>query len=158
VVASVTAARQATEIRSAVSDLIPESANDADAQEFFATSIALLQQRAMQNQSVTSAEVPTILAAHRRRFFGASDAAPTKAPSRPKLAVKTTPSPTAAQPATPAAPTTVLAADEVARRAKARNAALATAPKGAGVGAVQREPGPANETIEQRSRRLRAGG
>lgn len=158
VVTSVHAARQAAEIRAAVSEMIPDGVSQDDADAFFATSIALLQQRAMSNQPVTSADVPTILAAHRRRFFGASDAAPTKAPSRPKLAVRPTPSPKAAQPAPPAAPTTVLAADEIARRAKARNAALATAPKGAGVGAVQRDVGPANETIEQRSRRLRAGG
>jgi hypothetical protein len=153
VASNVQASRQAAEIRAVVSELIPDGVSDADAQEFFATSIALLQQRAMQDQSVTSKDVPTLLAAHRRRFFGAGEVT-APPPSRPKLAVKPTPTPAA--PASPA-PTTVLSAEEVARRAKARQAALATAPRGAGVGAVQREPGPANETIEQRSRRLRAG-
>jgi hypothetical protein len=153
VASNVQASRQAAEIRAAVSELIPDTASEADSEEFFATSIALLQQRAMQNQSLTSTDVPKLLDAHRRRFFGAS-VAPAAPPSRPRLAVKTTPS----KPAAPAAsaPTTVLSAEEVARRAKARQAALATAPRGAGVGAVQRDVGPANETIEQRSRRLRA--
>jgi hypothetical protein len=152
VTSSVAASQQANEIRSAVSELIPETANEAEAQEFFATSIALLQQRAMQDASLTSKDVPKVLDAHRRRFFGAGEA-PVPTPSRPRLAVK--PSAPKAAPAVPA-PTTVLSADEVARRAKARTAALATAPRGAGVGAVQRDVGPANETIEQRSRRLRA--
>jgi hypothetical protein len=157
VVSSVTAARHAADVRSAVSDLIPDTANEGEAQEFFATSIALLQQRAMQNQSVTSTEVPAILAAHRRRFFGASEPAAPTPPARPKLAVRQTPTIEAA-PVVTASSTTVLSQEDVARRAKARTAALATAKPGAGVGAVQRDVGPASETIQERSKRLRAAG
>lgn len=156
VVTSVHAARQAAEIRASVSEMIPDGVSQDDADAFFATSIALLQQRAMSNQPVTSTEVPAILAAHRRRYFGADQAAVPTPPARPKLAVRTTPPPKPpVVPASPAAPTTVIPADEIARRAKARHAALSVAPPGAGSSAVTRDPGPANETIEQRSRRLR---
>lgn len=145
--------RAAADIRAAVGDLVPETADDAIAADFFQTSIALLQARAMRNEPVTAESVATLLKDHRRRFFGAdAGAAPSTPPARPKLAVK----PRVATPAATPSPTTVIPQDAVKLAMQRRAAALATAGQGAGAGAVQRPSGPADETIEQASKRIRA--
>lgn len=154
VVSAVSANRTAREIQGAVSELVPETADDATAQEFFQTSITLLQARAQQNERVTSADVPKLLDAHRRRYFGAAQVSAPPAPARPKLAVRPTPGTTPAAAASPAPK--VLTQAEVTRQIQARANALNVAPLGAGTAAVQRPGGPANETIEEASKRLRA--
>lgn len=155
VTTTVQATRAATAVRSAVSALVPDTADEGTAGDFYQTSIALLQNALSRGETITPETVPQLLAAHRRRFFAdASDAAVTTPPARPKLAVKKTPAPASA--AVNTSPTTVLSQDAVRAQTLARQAALATAKPGAGAGAVQR-PGPgANATIEEASRFLRA--
>lgn len=152
VTTTVQGARAAAALRGAIGALVPDSADDGLAGEFFQTSVALVQAKLAQNQILTPEQLPEFLAAHRRRFFGADgEAAPTP-PVRPKLAVKPKP-PTAAA---GTSPTTVLSQDAVKAQMAARTAALATAKQGAGAAAVQRPgPGP-NATIEEASAFLRA--
>lgn len=150
VVATVQASREAAAVRAAVGELIPDTASEQDAQEFFASAIALLQPKALAGERVAPDTVPAMLDAHRRRFFGAGPAAAPTPPARPRLAVRTTPTPTGPQATAP-----TLTSDQVAAQIRARQAAAAVAPVGAGAAAVQ-QPGPAkDETIEQVSRRLR---
>jgi hypothetical protein len=155
VATTVQAARAATAVKSAVAALVPETADESTAAEFYATSIALLQNALSRGETVAPDAVPTLLAAHRRRFFAADAVEPANTPpARPKLAVRSAPSPTRA--AVTPSPTTVLSQDAIRAQTLARTAALATAHAGAGAGAVER-PGPgANATIEEASRFLRA--
>lgn len=155
VVATVQASRDAANVRAAVSEMIPDNVQDDEASQFFTTAIALLQNKAVSGERITPADVPTLLAAHRRRFFGAADVPATTPPARPKLAVRTTPSQTPAPAAPKSSPSPVLTQADVTRQIQARNAALAVAPQGAGAAAVQRPGGPPGETVEQASRRLR---
>ena len=152
VLASVQASREAANARAAVSEMIPDNTTDGDAQEFFASSVAILQQKAMAGEAITPQTIPQILAAHRRRFFTADAAAATTPPARPKLAVRTAPSAQTAK----AGASVVLPQAAVKAQTAQRAAAFATAKTGAGAGAVERPgPGP-NATIEEASRFLRA--
>ena len=152
VATTVQATRAATAVRSAVASMVPDTADEATAAEFYHTSIALLQNALARGEQVAPESVPTLLAAHRRRFFTADAAATTTPPTRPKLAVRSAPSST--KPA--GSPVTVLAQDAFRAQTLARQAALATAGAGAGAGAVQRPGPPENATIEQASAFLRA--
>ena len=152
VLASVQASREAANARAAVSEMIPDNTTDGDAQEFFASSVAILQQKAMAGEAITPQTIPHILAAHRRRFFTADAAAATTPPARPKLAVRSAPS---AQTAKTGA-SVVLPQAAVKAQTAQRAAAFATARTGAGAGAVER-PGPgANATVEEASAWFRA--
>ncbi len=155
VVSAVAANRHAAQVRDAVTALIPENVPDADAQEFYLTGIGLLQAKANAGESVAPAAVSALLAAHRRRYFGAGETAPSTPPTRPKLAVRPPPSaaPSGTAPSQPAR--TVLRQDQIAAAAKARQSLAAIAGRGAGTGAVQRPgPGP-GATIEETSRFIR---
>lgn len=150
VVNTVQASRAAAAVKSAVAVMVPETADEATAADFYNTSIALLQRKLAEGQSVGPEDVSKILAAHHRRFFPADAPASPTPPARPKLAVKPSP-----KPAADTAPTVVMSQDAVTAQAKARAAALATAKAGAGAGAVQRPGPPANATIEEASKYLR---
>ena len=157
VATTVQATRAATAVKAAVAALVPESADDGTASEFYATSIALLQNAITRGESVAPDSVPTLLAAHRRRFF-AADAGTTAntPPARPKLAVKAAPSPVTRAAVAAPSPSTVLSQDAVRAQTLARSAALATAKSGVGAGAVERPgPGP-NATVKEASAFLRA--
>lgn len=153
VVTTVQAARAAAAVKSAVAGMVPDTAPDTVASEFYTSAIALLQDKLARGQSFAPEQVPELLADHRRRFFGAAAGEPAALPpARPRLAVKPKPPTVAAG----SSPTTVLTQDAIAAAARARTAALATAKQGAGAGAVQRPGPPANATIEQASAFLRA--
>lgn len=150
VMEQVQASRDAAQVRAVISNIIPDGTSDADADEFFASAISILQQKARSNELVTAETAPALLSAHRRRFFGAAETLTTP-PVRPKIAVRTTPPKVA-----PVVPPVVASQADIAARHRTRLAALATAPQGAGAGAVQRPGGPPDETIEQASKRIRA--
>lgn len=163
VATQVQASREAAAVKASIVDLVPETVDDALGQEFFETAIALLQSRAARGERVTADTVSHLLADHRRRYFGAESGQPASPPpARPKLAVRSAPSPrsapaASAAPAAPAPPSPVPARSPAqhAQALQARHAALAVAPVGAGAAAVQRPGGPPNETIEEASHRLR---
>ena len=157
VVQAINAAQQASEVREAVEGMIPDRVPDEDAREFFMTSISLLQNKANSGEVFTPADVPKLLASHRRRFFGAGEVSDSpKPPARPKLAVRNPSSNGNAKAASQKSTnTTHLTPEQVRDQIRRKTAAKAVASQGAGGAAVQRPAGPANETVEQASRRIR---
>lgn len=140
----ITQSRGVMQVRAAVQAMVPETTDDATAHEFQQTALALLGSR---NQVIAPADVPRLLEAHARRYFGAAPAPVPEPPAKPKLAVRPTPSAAAKAPVTP-----VVSQDEIARQIQARRAAGNVAPQGAGPGAVQRPGPPANATVQEASK------
>lgn len=144
--------RRADEIRAAVADLIPETAAEADAQDFYTDAIAYLSQMAQQRGDVDPRAVPELLAARMRRYWGAATAA--------------VPQPAAPAPPAPLAVARPVGAnaESVAQKAQRARASVARtqtaqatraiaakiAPQGAGAVPTVTEQPPKGQNLKQR--------
>lgn len=71
-----TAERKADEIRGAVRVLVPETASEQDAQDFYTDAIAYLSQEAHRNDQLSARDVPKLLETRMKRYWGAQSPAP----------------------------------------------------------------------------------